>query len=75
MAEKKIFVFRVTRPIHVKNPRPKKVFLTFRQKSVFGLVFEHTCAYARWALMHHFLSVCLSVRNLTKIQTRQKVTG
>ncbi len=26
---KKIFVFHVTRPTHVKNPRPKKVFLTF----------------------------------------------
>ncbi len=24
------------------------------------LVFEHTCAYARWAHMHRFLSVCLS---------------
>ena len=24
-------------------------------------IFEHTCAYARWAVMHHFLSVCLSV--------------
>ncbi len=22
-------------------------------------LFEHTCAYARWALMHHFLSVRL----------------
>ena len=25
-------------------------------------IFEHTCAYARWAHMHHFLSVCPSVR-------------
>ncbi len=25
----------------------------------FHHVFEHTCAYARWALMHRFLSVCL----------------
>ncbi len=33
--------------------------------------FEHTCAYARWAHMHRFLSVRLSVcRDLTKIQTR-----
>ena len=24
-------------------------------------IFEHTCAYARWALMHCFLSVCPSV--------------
>ncbi len=29
-------------------------------KFIFG-IFEPTCAYARWALMHHFLSVCLSV--------------
>ncbi len=28
---------------------------------------EHTCAYARWAHMHRFLSVC----HLTKIQTRK----
>ncbi len=27
----------------------------------FGTLFEHTCAYARWALIHRFLSVCLSV--------------
>ncbi len=26
------------------------------------MIFEHTCAYARWALMHRFLSVCPSVR-------------
>ncbi len=25
------------------------------------VLFEHTCASARWALMHRFLSVCLSV--------------
>ncbi len=31
---------------------------------------EPTCAYARWALMHHFLSVC----DLTKIQIGPKVT-
>ncbi len=42
------------------------------------LLIEHTCAYARWAHMHRFLyvrlSVCLSVCDLTKIQTRPKVT-
>ena len=38
------------------------------------MVFEHTSAYARWAHMHHFLYVCLSVRDLTKIQTEQKVS-
>ncbi len=26
------------------------------------VIFEHTCAYARWAHMHRFLSVCPSVR-------------
>ncbi len=31
-------------------------------------IFEHTCAYARWAHMHRFLSVC----DWTKIQTGQK---
>ncbi len=36
-------------------------------------IFEPTCAYARWAHMHRFLSVCLSVCNLTKIQTRKKL--
>ena len=39
-----------------------------------GFLIEHTCAYAQWALMHRFASVCLSVRpsvcGLTKIQTR-----
>ncbi len=30
-------------------------------------VFEHTCACARWAHMHRFVSVC---RDWTKIQTR-----
>ena len=33
-------------------------------------IFEHTCAYARWAYMHRFASVRLSVCDLTKIQTR-----
>ncbi len=32
---------------------------------------EHACAYARWAHMHRFLSVCPSVCDLTKIQTRK----
>ena len=36
----------------------------------FKPVFEPTCAYARWALMHCILYVCLSVCDLTKIQTR-----
>ena len=41
----------------------------FTVKSMFYLfVFEHTCAYARWAHMHRFLSVC----DLTKIQTGPK---
>ncbi len=35
-----------------------------------ALVFEHSCAHARWAHMHRFVSVSLSVRDLTKIQTR-----
>ncbi len=34
-------------------------------------IFEPTCAYARWALMHHFLYVwmdgCLDVCDVTKI--------
>ncbi len=31
-------------------------------------IFEHTCAYARWAHMHRFLSVChLTKIHLTKI--------
>ena len=30
------------------------------------LIFEPTCAYARWALMHRIAYVC----DLTKIQTR-----
>ncbi len=46
-------------------------------------VFEHTCAYAQWAHMHHFLFVCPSSTlpkfkwtksHWTKIHTRQKVT-
>ena len=28
---------------------------------ILAAIFEHTCAYARWALMHHFASVCPSV--------------
>ncbi len=36
-------------------------------KSYFLLIFEHTCAYARWAHMHRFLSVCPSVCDWTKI--------
>ncbi len=43
---KKIFVFHVTQPTNVKNPRPKKVFLTFRQKSVFGRVFHKINCFA-----------------------------
>ncbi len=39
-------------------------------------IFEHTCAYARWALMHGFLSVrpsvCLSVCHWTKTQVTRK---
>ena len=39
-------------------------------------IFEHTCAYAWWALRHHFLSVCpsvcLSVCDWTKMQTGPK---
>ena len=38
-----------------------------------GDIFEHTCAYARWAVMHRFLSVRLWLdqnSDLTKIQTR-----
>ncbi len=30
--------------------------------------FEPTCAHARWALMHRFLSVCLSVRLYKKLR-------
>ncbi len=37
-------------------------------------IFEPTCAYARWTLMHRFLSVCLSGWDVTKIQTGPKVT-
>ena len=35
-----------------------------------NIIFEPTCAYARWALRYRFLSVC----HFTKIQTRPKVT-
>ncbi len=31
-----------------------------------SLLFEHTCAYARWALMHRFLSVCHFTKNKTR---------
>ncbi len=37
-------------------------------------IFEHTCAYAQWALMHHFLSVRPSICDWTKIKPGQKVT-
>ncbi len=32
-------------------------------------IFEHTCAYARWAPMHRFLSVCLSDVTLPEFMT------
>ena len=32
-----------------------------------GSIFEPTCAYARWAPMHHFLYVWMDVCDLTKI--------
>ncbi len=32
-------------------------------------VFEHTCAYARWAHMHRFLSVCLVVCHLPNFES------
>ncbi len=32
------------------------------------IVFEPTCAHARWAPMHRFLSVCLSVRLYQKLR-------
>ena len=35
------------------------------------IVIEHTCAYARSAHMHRFLSVRPSVHHFTKIQTRK----
>ncbi len=35
-------------------------------------IFEPTCAYARWAHMHRFLSVCPSECHWTKNQTRKK---
>ena len=39
------------------------------------LIFEPTCAHARWALMHHFLSVwCLTVRK-TQNFTLSEVKG
>ncbi len=37
-------------------------------------VFEPTCAYARWALMHCFLYVCMFGCDWTKSQTGPKVT-
>ena len=44
------------------------------------MVFEHTCAYARWAVRHHFLSDCPSVclwldqnSDWTKIQDWTKI--
>ncbi len=44
--------------------------IRIRDRPMFRNVFEHTCAYARWAPMHRLLSV----RNWTKILARQKVT-
>ncbi len=32
--------------------------LLIQQTHIVHVLFEHTCAYARWAHMHHFLSVC-----------------
>ncbi len=37
------------------------------KRTMLRLIFEPTCAYARWALMHQVLSVCLSVCDLTKL--------
>ena len=47
---KKIFVFHVTRPTHVKDPRTKKVFLTFWQKLVFGRVFHKINCFALFSV-------------------------
>ena len=44
-------------------------FIIFNCHRIWQAIFEPTCAYARWALMHRFLSV----RNWTKIQTGQKL--
>ena len=44
-----------------------------KKSSIFSF-FEPSCAYAWWALMHRFLSVCLSGCDVTKIQTGPKVT-
>ncbi len=58
--------------ISLKEFVSKRAFL-----QIFGATrqfFEHTCAYARWAHRHRFASVCLSVCpsvcDWTKIQTR-----
>ena len=50
----KIFVFHITRPNHVKNPRPKKVFLTFRQTLVFGCVFRKINCFALFSFYFCF---------------------
>ncbi len=37
------------------------MFVVKKLELYFCLVFEPTCAHARWALMHRLLSLCLSV--------------
>ncbi len=49
----------------------KRLVRSFCIVNHYFVLFEHTCAYARWAYMHRFLSVHLSVCHLTKIQTRK----
>ncbi len=49
----------LSQPTLRKKTEPKQCPLGTVLKN--GALFEHTCAYARWALMHRFLSVRLSV--------------
>ena len=67
-------MFRQKKEIFIKSG----IFIDHRtmnhnqMKIIFKMAyFFNTRAYARWAHMRCFLSVC----NWTKIQTRQKVTG
>ncbi len=68
-----------SRKVQVGSPGSNQMTLylyNFSQKGDLFYIFEHTCAYARWAPMHSFLSVRLFVRHWTiihwsKIQTRK----
>ncbi len=73
---KKLFMFKYDNIVYLCDNGRGSALNIIREggppekKGRLKLLFEHTCAYARWALMHRFASVCPSVCGLTKIQTR-----